>query len=74
MFVLRFYGFTVLFDFLLFLGRYLGLQHLIQMKGMSDTDVSREEIILRVASEDPSAISSLNHSPSSSFLPSSSSF
>ncbi len=35
---------------------YLGLQHLIQMKGMSDTDVSGEEIILRIASEDPSAI------------------
>ncbi len=37
--------------------RYLGLQHLIQMKGMSDTDVTAEEIILRIASEDPSAIS-----------------
>jgi hypothetical protein len=40
--------------------RYLGLQHLIQLKGMSDTDVSSEEIILRVASEDPSAISAFH--------------
>jgi len=45
--------------------RYLGLQHLIQMKGMSDTDVTRDEIILRVASEDPAAIGALQPPPPS---------
>jgi hypothetical protein len=47
--------------------RYLGLQHLIQLKGMTDTDVTSEEIILRVASEDPLAISALQLPPPPSY-------